>query len=109
MVFAVLVPEALLEIVQQFLGGQPLQLFFVHTQGVCHFAGVFEPLLQQGPGHFVNIQPLQIGQFDPLEGVGKHLVEAVEIALAFHQDRPAGRVKIVQRSDQTGLERAVQC
>ena len=107
-VFPVLVLETRLKIIQQFLGRQPLQFLFVNAQGIRHFPGVLQPFLQQALGYIVKFQAFQIGQLGPGEGMGEHLVESIEIALAFNQYGPASRVKIGQRSDQPGLECAVQ-
>jgi hypothetical protein len=92
-VLPVLILEARLEIVQQLFGGQPLQFFVIYTQRIGHFPWVAQPLLQQAPGHLVEFQALHVGQLGPGKRMGKDLVVAIEIALAFDQDGPAGRVK----------------
>jgi hypothetical protein len=87
-VATVLVLEPFLEIVDKFFRCHAVQLVFIHAQGIGHGLGILEPLFQQCPGHFIDLQALHVGQFGPLEMVGEHLIEQVEVALAFHQDGP---------------------
>ena len=85
---------------------------FADTELYAHHVPVFSAGEMEGlteaPGHLVEFQTLQIGQLGPGKRMGKDLVVAIEITLAFDQDGPAGRVKLGQRSDQPGLEGAVQ-
>jgi hypothetical protein len=96
----VLVLEPLLEIVDQFLGGQFRFSWSSSTPGHRPWPWDFEAIAPAGPGQVIQLYP-HVGQFGPFKMVGKNLIVQVEIALAFHQDGPGGGVELVQLSNQT--------
>ncbi len=104
----VLILEPLFKVLDKFFRCHAVQLVFIHAQGIGHCLGILEPLLQQCPGHFINLQALHVRQFGPLEMVGEHLIEQVEVSLAFHQDGPRGGVELVQRGNKTVGQGPVQ-
>jgi hypothetical protein len=96
--------EALQEVLDEFVGAHVLEDRRVDAQGVGQLLWVLEPLLEEGPGHLVQLRQGRILQVHPPEGLGEDLVIAVEIALAFHQNGPGGHVEIVEGTHEAQME-----
>ena len=100
--------QAVEEILDQFLGGHPLELFLVHPQGPGDLAGVFQPFVEEGPGDLRQLHRRGFLEFHAPKMMGKDPVIAVEIPLALHEDGPGRRVEIFQGMNQPQIQGLVE-
>jgi hypothetical protein len=96
------------EVLDELLGSHLAELLLVDAESGGHTGRVLQPLLQERLCDVGQLVRLGVLQLNTPEVVEEDLVVEIEVALAFHQQRPGDGVEIVERRDEPQGERPLE-